>query len=106
MNLQTPIESQQHSSSGRLGWSALLFVVAGLAAVLLLAAVVRWQDSSNGAAAPMAAPVPATTPMAPGFSAGGAPAGTGLAGATAEENVQQPSPAWTECEIVAYPTTC
>jgi hypothetical protein len=105
MNTHTPIGSQQHSGS-RLVWNTILLVVAGFAALLLLAAVVRWQDSGESASAPMTAPISAATPLAPGFSAGDAPAGTGIAGATDEENVRQLSPAQTECEIVAYPTTC
>jgi hypothetical protein len=103
--MHKPIWSQQPSGA-RLGWGTVLLVVAGLAAVLLLAAAVRWQDSGDSASMSMPAPISATTPLAPGFSAGGAPAGAGTAVAITEDNLQRPSAAPPECEIVAYPTTC
>jgi hypothetical protein len=105
MNMNTSIRAQEQSGA-RPWWSTVLLVAAGFAAVFLLLAVVRWQDSGDRATAPVVAPISATTPSAPGFGAGGAPAGTDIPGAIAEQNVQRSSSARPECETVAYPTTC
>ncbi|MGD9892820.1 MAG: hypothetical protein AB7R89_17645 [Dehalococcoidia bacterium] len=105
MKLQTSMRPEERSGT-RPGWGTVFLVVAGFAAALLLVAAVRWQDSGDRPTTPMAAPITATMPQAPGFGGDGVSAGAGMTGAIAAPSVQQSSPARPECEVVAYPTTC